>query len=244
MAAANHDAMRILFDHPCGPPPELLLVLLTGTYSEPEDFVREGFPDAVRERGIAAAIAMAGTRASEVADGTVVDRLRDEVIEPARARGIRRVWLAGISLGGLAALACAARQEADIEGVVLLSPYPGTRDVQREIGDAGGLASWHPEPAGQVDVEREAWSWLANRGDRPRVHLYYGTGDRFAAGQRLMGRALPDRDVRAVEGGHDWPTWHRLWSLFLDEHGTALGAAAVAPGDTFEALSTTARHAR
>ena len=244
MAAAHLHAMRLLFDPPCGPPSELLLVLLSGTYSEPEDFVREGFPGAVRERGIAATIAMIGTRASEVADGTLLERLSDEVIGPARARGIRRIWVAGISLGGLAALACAARHEADIEGVVLLSPYPGTREVQREIDDAGGLAIWRPECAGQADVERHAWTWLAARGDRPPVHLYYGTGDRFAAGQRRMGQALPDRDVHAVEGGHDWPTWRRLWSLFLDGHGAELGAAALAPGGAFESLATPARHAR
>lgn len=236
--------MRILLDDPCGPPPELLLVLLTGTYSEPEDFVREGFGHAVRERGLAAAIAMVGTRGSEVADGTIVDRLRDEVIDPARARAIKRFWLAGISLGGLAALAFAARHEADIEGVVLLSPYPGTREVQREIGESGGLSRWRHQPAPQVDVERDAWSWLASRGDRPRVHLYYGTGDRFAAGQRLLGEALPERDVHAVEGGHDWPTWRRLWSLFLDEHGAALGVAGVATGNARAAPPITARHPR
>jgi pimeloyl-ACP methyl ester carboxylesterase len=243
MAAVDPEPMRILFDPPGGAPADRLVVLLTGTYSEPGDFGRDGFPAAARERGIDAPIAMIGTRAAEVADGFILERLRDEVIEPARAHATRHLWLGGISLGALAALACAARHEADIEGVVLLSPYPGTREVQREIDAAGGLAKWRPPSGTQGDVEREAWSWLASRGDRPRVHLYYGTGDRFAAGQRLMGQALPDRDVHAVEGGHDWAAWRRLWSLFLDEHGAALGARSVATG-ALEAPAPIARSAR
>jgi len=40
----------------------LLIVLLSGTYSEPEDFEREGFPAAVREQGIIAEIVMAEVR--------------------------------------------------------------------------------------------------------------------------------------------------------------------------------------
>lgn len=225
MAAETPPAMRTLIDSAAPvPDPPLLIVLLTGTYSEPEDFVREGFPAAVRERGIAAEIAMAATRAARVADGSIVASLHDEVIAPARRRGRRRVWIAGISLGALAALAYAARHEAEVEGLVLLSPYPGTRDVLREIDAAGGLASWQARMADSGDIEHEAWSWLARRGEHPPVHLYHGARDRFADGQRSMAQALPDRCVRATDGGHDWPAWREQWSLFLDEHGAALGA--------------------
>jgi pimeloyl-ACP methyl ester carboxylesterase len=216
--------MRTLIDTDASRPnPALLIVLLTGTYSEPEDFVREGFTAAVRERGIAAEIAMTGTRASEVADASIVASLHELVILPARLRGRRRVWIAGISLGALAALAYAARHESEVEGLVLLSPYPGTREVLREIDASGGLASWRPGIGAGGDVEREAWSWLGRRGASPPVHLYYGTRDRFADGQRRMARALGNRDAREIDGGHDWPAWREQWSLFLDEHGAALG---------------------
>src|SRR2546421_9794784 len=81
----------------------LALVLLSGTYSEPEDFVREGFPAAVDRHGIDAEIVMAEVRAAWFADGSIVGRIHDTVVRPARARGRSRIWLAGISLGGLAA---------------------------------------------------------------------------------------------------------------------------------------------
>src|SRR5687767_9816224 len=91
--------------------PALLMALLTGTYSEPEDFVREGFPQAVHERGIDAEVVMAQVRAAWFADGSIVRRIRESIVLPARARGHSRIWLAGISLGGLAALCYAARHE-------------------------------------------------------------------------------------------------------------------------------------
>src|ERR1700757_3178651 len=120
----------------------LLIALLSGTYSEPEDFVREGFPGAVSQHGIEAEVAMAEVRAAWFADGTIVERIRESVVKPARARGRTRIWLAGISLGGLAALSYAARHESDVEGILLISPYPATRDVLREMELAGGPGRW------------------------------------------------------------------------------------------------------
>ena len=203
--------------------PALSLVLLSGTYSEPEDFVREGFPEAVSEHGIDAEIVMAQVRAAWFADGSIVRRIRDSVVAPARARGRSRIWLAGISLGGLAALSYAARHEDEIAGIVLISPYPATRDVLREMEAAGGLGRWKPVIPPQGDLEREAWLWLAGTSDeRPPVHCYFASGDRFAPGQRRMAATLaPDR-VFEMPGGHDWSAWRALWAEFLDHSKAAL----------------------
>ena len=92
--------------------PALALGLLSGSYATPEDFVREGFVASVEERGYEARIVMAEVRAAYFSDGTVVRRIQDEVVAPALAAGARRIWLAGISLGGLACLGYAARHAA------------------------------------------------------------------------------------------------------------------------------------
>jgi len=102
--------------HSAGKQTALSLVLLSGTYSEPEDFVREGFPAAVSERAIDAEVVMAEIRAAWFADGSIVERLHESAILPARERGRSRIWLAGISLGGLAALCYAARHETAVAG--------------------------------------------------------------------------------------------------------------------------------
>ncbi|MGZ5598285.1 MAG: alpha/beta hydrolase-fold protein [Usitatibacter sp.] len=201
----------------------VLIALLSGTYSEPEDFVREGFPQALREHGIGAEVAMAEVRAAWFADGTIVERIRERVVRPARDRGRSRIWLAGISLGGLAALCYAARHEADVEGILLISPYPATRDVLREMDAAGGLGRWKPVIPPGGDLEREAWLWLAaSRDSRPPVHCYFASGDRFAAGQRRMAETLAPERVREIPGGHDWVAWRALWTEFLCNSKAAL----------------------
>src|SRR5260221_2657596 len=163
-------------------PDGVVLALLSGTYSEPEDFVREGFPEAVRAHGIEADIVMGAVRSAWFADGSIVGRIREEIVLPARERGSSRIWLAGISLGGLAALSYAARHEEDIEGIVLISPYPATREVLREMDEAGGLGQWKPVIPPDGDLEREAWVLLRSRLEgRPPVDWYLASRDRFAS---------------------------------------------------------------
>ncbi|HUP97397.1 MAG TPA: alpha/beta fold hydrolase [Usitatibacter sp.] len=216
--------MRTIIDNADdGTRPTLLLALLSGTFSEPEDFVREGFPQAVHAHGIRAELAMAEVRAAWFADGSIVQRIHDSVILPARARGRTRIWLGGISLGGLAALCYAARHEQEIEGIVLISPYPATRDVLREMEAAGGPGRWRPAIPPEGDLEREAWLWLgAPREGRPPVHCYFASGDRFAPGQRAMARTLDPAHVRERPGGHDWRAWRALWDEFLADSKAVL----------------------
>jgi len=166
---------------------------------------------------------MAEMRASWFADGSVVDRIREAVIVPAHERGRARIWLVGISLGGLAALCYAARHASEIEGILLISPYPATRPVLREMQDAGGIERWKPAIPPGGDLEREAWSWLLqSRDGRPRVHCYFASDDRFAPGQRQMAEAVAPERVRELPGGHDWDAWRALWREFLCNTKSAL----------------------
>ena len=208
--------MRTLVEK-TGTRPGLAIALLSGSYTEPEDLAREGFVDAVRRRGLAAEIVMAGVRAAHFADGSVVERLRADVLQPLRGRGFQRVWVAGISLGALAALCHAARHEDEAERRVLLSPYPGTREVLREVAAAGGLASWRPVIGPHGDLEREAWRWLRDGGARrAAVECYYGAADRFVEGQRMMAAAMAPAAVHEVAGGHEWEDWRSMWNEFLE----------------------------
>jgi len=202
--------------HTTGPHPVLALGLLSGSYGAPEDFEREGFVASVEARGIPAWIAMAEVRAAYFSDGTLVDRIRESVVEAARSQGLQRIWLAGVSLGGLACLSYAARHAADLERIVLISPYPGTREILREIDAAGGLEAWDPAQ-GEPDAEREAWAWLRSReGNEPRIDCYYGERDRFVDGQRRIASCLPRSAVHETAGGHEWEDWRGMWTDFLD----------------------------
>jgi pimeloyl-ACP methyl ester carboxylesterase len=209
--------MRTLVEGALGARSSRLLVLLAGTFSTPEDFVREGFVEAAREHGIESEIVMAETRLAWFADGSMVERIREAIVVPALGRGATRIWFAGISLGALASLCYAARRPGELEGMVLISPDPGTRPILNEIEASGGLAMWQPTIGPEGDLEREAWRWLACRGaDEPEVHCYFGSGDRFAEGQRKMARTLPAARVHEVPGGHEWKDWRRMWNEILE----------------------------
>jgi len=201
-----------------GERPALALGLLTGSYSTAEDFLREGFLEALERRGFDAWVAMGEVRAAHFSDGSVVQRIRESVVERARADGLSRVWLAGVSLGALACLCYAARHAEEIERMALFSPYPGTRELLREIDAAGGALRWQPDAAA-LDPEREAWRWLRERGaSAERIECWFASADRFAQGQRSMARLLPASSVHEVPGGHEWKDWRGMWSDFLERN--------------------------
>jgi pimeloyl-ACP methyl ester carboxylesterase len=195
---------------------DLHLVILSGGFIAAEDFMRQGFVARLRERGIDCPVTVAEVRMAYFADASLRPRLAS-VLRSVRERGAQRVWVAGVSLGGLAAL-CHAAGDDDLAGLALLSPYPGTRPVLREIEQAGSLERWAAGAApDDLDLEREAWLWLARRAPgRPPVHAWYGSGDRFAAGQRQLAQALAGENVHEVAGGHDWPDWREMWNRFLE----------------------------
>lgn len=195
-----------------------LLVMLPGAYSAPQEFLDEGFVAELRQRRLPVDVVIAGAKVDHYIEGPVLDRLHDEVIGPARARGVRRVWLLGISLGGLFALGYAARRPGAVDGVLALAPYLGRRTLLAEIAAAGGPQAWAASRQPQADdlIEHEVWAWIARGQAAGPVHLGYGRDDRFADAHRLLAAQLPgDRHVD-VPGGHDWPAWRALWQQWLD----------------------------
>jgi len=196
---------------------ETLIILLPGALHQPEDFVREGFVDAVRNRGIAMDLLLAGLRFDHVADEQALPQLHAELVEPSLAAGYRHIWLAGISIGGYVAMNYADRYPGGMAGLFLVAPYPGNRMTTQEIAAAGGLLSWQPGELAEGDTERRNWRWLQSHAKSGiEVHLGYGAEDRFAPGHAMMAEALPAGRVDCVAGGHDWPAWRDLWQRFLD----------------------------
>lgn len=192
------------------------IALLPGAYQQPEDFLREGFADAIRSRGLAIDLNLVGPEFQHVRDRAILEFLREQVIMPARDAGCRAVWLGGISLGGFISLIYAARRPLDLDGLCVFAPYLGSRLITAEVARAGGLFGWNPQPL-DGDEERQVWNFI--RRPRPqtlRVHLGIARQDRFGHGQQLIADALPADAVDLVEGGHDWTAWRHLWELFLD----------------------------
>jgi len=217
---------------------DTLVVMLPGAYSLPQEFIDEGYVLALRASGSAADVWIADAHLGYFNDRSVLRRLRDDVVAPARTMGYQRLWLVGISLGGFGALAYASvhgrNAATGVDGVLAIAPYLGSRRLQGEMIAAGGPLAWadaSPPGAPGLDQgaspdegERALWRWLARPpADAPPVHLGYGSEDRLADGHRLLAGVLPADRVRTVPGGHDWPPWLALWQQWLQRG--LLGAA-------------------
>ncbi len=200
----------------------LRIVLIPGAYQEPDDFQNAGFLAAVRDRHLNIDIALVAPQLAHLMDRTLLTRLHNEVVLPARFSGRVAVWFAGVSWGGFLALLYAADHSTDLEGICLLAPYLGNRMINTEILGFQSLADWSAGMSGTQDElteERRVWRYIANHVPHPPPVHYLGFGrqDRFAMAQRQLARQLPPEAVDEVDGGHDWSVWRHLWDRFLDQ---------------------------
>lgn len=206
----------------CASRPETLLVMLPGASSPPEEFLRERFVQALRERRLALDVALVDAHPGYYKDRTILERLQADVIVPARAQGYRKIWLVGVSLGGLGALIQARAQPADADGLMLLAPYLGEPRITDAVRAEGGLKAWRgavPDPVPD-DLDLRLWQWLqayaTDPAQRPPLVLGYALGDRLAPANQLLADSLPADKVFTTTGGHDWPEWRLLWNRMLD----------------------------
>lgn len=191
------------------------VVMLPAAYSGPEDFVTAGFAQAVRRRGLDVDLTFVALEVSHVTDRSVVARVHEQVIAPLRPHS-SELWLGGISLGGYVALCCAEAAPQGLAGLCLFAPYLGSHIITSEVGRAG-LRAWPCADLAEDDDERRVWRFIQRRAAaKVPIHLGLGREDRFLARHQLLAASLEPAEVDTVPGGHDWPTWSRLWENFLD----------------------------
>jgi pimeloyl-ACP methyl ester carboxylesterase len=195
---------------------ETLMVLLPGAYMRPQHFLDAGFDTAVAERRLGLDLAFPDFDAAGLANASGIARLRIEILGPAQAAGYRQLWLGGISLGALLALAVAADGGEEIDGLCLIAPYPGSAITLAAIDAAGGPARWQPTDAQLADAEFRIWDWLRLPRAKPQICFGYGRHDRFAPRMARLAACRPDLDPVLVDGDHEWPAWRAIWNQFLD----------------------------
>jgi pimeloyl-ACP methyl ester carboxylesterase len=206
---------------------ETLLIFLPGIRGDGTEYARKGFVQAVRSRNLPVDLLAADAHFGYYAERSLIERLRADVIAPAKAEGYKNIWLVGTSLGGFGSLLYSSEYPDDITGMVVLAPYLGSADVIAEISAAGGLKRWQPGSSVQTDAERRLWAWLKNYATPdhglPRLYLGYGRDDKFAAAGALLASVLPPTHVNVVPGKHDWRTWKTLWNRALDAGFLSVG---------------------
>jgi pimeloyl-ACP methyl ester carboxylesterase len=185
-------------------------------------FETEGFVEAVRNRYLPFDMVAPNTHFGYYKNRTLEKRLTEDVIRPAKAKGYERIWLAGVSMGGLGSLLCLRRYPEHIDGVLLLGPYLGGRSIAAEISKEGGIRKWNPEPYNSAkDWQRLIWDWLkqycANPAGQTPIYLGFGSKDRYYDAQKLLADGLPGDRIITVSGGHDADAFKRMWQSFLNK---------------------------
>lgn len=193
-----------------------LMVLLPGAYMTPEDYVEAGFFDAVALRNLALDVVAVELDLEAISSGKALPAVQAEILKPARREGYAKIWLGGISLGGLLTLCHNADSPGSVDGLCLLAPYPGSRLTMNAITRAGGLDQWQATADELADPEFRMWRWLQRPPPGLPVFVGYGTEDRFAGGMQQIAERFPAEARHAIPGGHDWPVWQNLWERFLD----------------------------
>lgn len=212
------EPLAILRDVPPGGSSETV-VLLRGIGADHGAFFRHGWVDEVRRRALDWTVVAPDADLGYYRARTLVPRLAEDVVQPVRRDGHERVWLVGLSMGGMGGLYYLDQRPAEVAGVVLVSPYLGSPEVVEAIRAAGGIRVWQaPEITGPEDWEWDLWRTIQRLLAAPPapIFLAFGAEDKHAAGQRLLAEALPADRVLTVDGGHRHPVFEALWREILD----------------------------
>lgn len=217
--------------------PRVLIVFLPGSGDSLSVFQKKGLVEAVRAQGLPADMIAVNAHVGYYMSGTIFMRLKEDVIEPARKKRYKQIWLVGDSLGGYGALSYDRVYPGDITGIVLFGPFLGRREIIDDIKQAGGIQNWHPGDAPEksdLKWENLLWLWIKDRVQHeqfwlwvrgsenqksyPKIYLGYGRDDRFTYAQDFLASLMPPQHVIVIDGGHDWSTWEKLWKMFLDKN--------------------------
>lgn len=198
----------------------IALVMLPGAGMHARDFMAQGFITPIRDRGLAVDVVMVDIEADGYMHEAFNEHLKNEVVEPLLARGYRRVWFAGISLGAYGAIRFLREKVKAVEGMMLLSPFLSTRGAVGKVLREGGLDHWCPHPRDHENDDWEMLCWLKENlvpdGFPVTIHVGWGASDRYADAGRLLAGRLPSERVFCIPGDHDWHTWNTLWHDMLD----------------------------
>src|SRR5260370_168953 len=132
--------MRAIHDVAPGQDAErILLVMLPAAKARREDLLEQGFVAAIRERGLPLDVAVVDAHADYYLERRVGERLAVDVVTPLRTNGgYRRIWLMGMSLGGMGCIAYSRQHSAEVGGMIPLAPLLRARGLIAQILHAGG----------------------------------------------------------------------------------------------------------
>ena len=191
---------------------ESLVIMLPGRGDRADAFIREGFQEVAERRGFDTIAVDA--HFGYYMERSLLPRMHEDIVLPARQVGYEKIWILGISMGGYGTLLYASEHPDLVDGVILLAPFLGDRSSIEEIVSSGGLNEWNESTSELEDHEIKVWSWLRDATSPPEktpVILGYGLSDAMAESYRVLVDSIAPSSVYTLEGGHKWTTWGPLW---------------------------------
>lgn len=196
-----------------------LFVFVRGLGGSHRSFAEEGIVEATWQRDIDFDMVAPDSHFAYYSERTLIERLRQDVILPARKKGYQNIWLVGPSMGGLGSLLYIQEHPEDIAGIYLMSPFLGYNGIINEIKAQGGLQQWQPgDYSPEKDWQRMLWHWIKTEvaaQKTPPIYIGFGNDDTYVEAQKLFATALPTDRITRMEGGHDYETFKALWLRFL-----------------------------
>lgn len=195
--------------------PTRMVIVLPGRGDNLDGLRATGIAKAIQDGMPEAEVVLVELTMPYYIEGRSVQRLHEEVVAPARKRGIRDIYLVGASMGGMGTLLYEREYPGQMKAIVLMAPYMGDGKIIGEIKAAGGLAQWRPGPLpAKVDgdnVAREEWrlvqSWLGNAARARDVWLICGDQDSFYPAALMIAPLLPAQNTLSRAGSHAWRVW-------------------------------------
>ena len=196
-------------------PVRTLVIVLPGRADDGRGENERGMARAIHEVWPGADVLLTSATSAYYRDGTVVERLHEDVVAPALRAGYRRIWLAGASMGGMGAMLYERAHPGTLTGVVLFAPFLGDKPLLEEIRRAGGVRQWDPGPLPEEidgrNYQRQVWKYIREQSALAnRVWLACGSDDYLLGGARLLASTLPEGRFIEMPGSHDWRTWSRI----------------------------------
>jgi pimeloyl-ACP methyl ester carboxylesterase len=199
---------------------QTLLIFIPGIADDEFAFKKQGFLEQAIKRHLDVDIVSAHVHIGYVLDGTFLERVKEDLVKPAKQQGYRNIWLVGVSLGAFIGVNYMSEYPLDLNGLVLLGPYLGESSDINIIRQAGGIQAWQPNKVVALSKTLQFWYWYKQRSKHSglkNIFLGFGDQDHLIDGIEQFKQLLPAKNVHRVEGGHNWHAWLRLWKQFLDD---------------------------
>jgi len=200
-------------------PKKILVVLLSGFGADANYFEKNDWILAARAITQQVDFVAPHAHFGYYANQTFIERLREDVLKPAKARGYREIWFVGVSMGGMGSILYSQKYPGEVKRIYFIAPYFGDGEVQDEIRASGGLDKWQLRKENSDKWQYQIWERLKQISEDPehRVNIFIGYGDKDKLdGHDLLAKYLPDNHVIKIEGGHKDVVFSMLWRIMLE----------------------------